>query len=175
MKHTHTHTCSELDMVLCDKFVALPQFRARLLLFFSNSRREFIDYKQTLDILIPVLQRDCNPPSSPPPPPLGPAPAFGGVINKFVYLNPLLTVNAPEFLQEFWRIKLSQQGSKFPSSGFVIFEDEPGDRPPYVTFVTLPGGSCFGNFEHCQTKEDARNSAAKIALMNSVLNEHRSW
>merc|ERR1712071_351699 len=46
--------------------------------------------------------------------------------------------------------------------------------PPYVCYVTLPGGSCFGSFQNCPTKAEARRSAAKIALMNSVFNEHPS-
>ena len=39
---------------------------------------------------------------------------------------------------------------------------------PYVCFVTLPGGACFGSFQTCPTRAEARKSAAKIALMNSV-------
>ncbi|XP_061709341.1 protein limb expression 1 homolog isoform X2 [Cydia pomonella] len=40
--------------------------------------------------------------------------------------------------------------------------------------LTLPGGVCFGSFQNCPTKAEARRSAAKIALMNSVFNEHES-
>jgi len=50
----------------------------------------------------------------------------------------------------------------------------PSSCPPYVCYVTLPGGSCFGSFQNCPTKAEARRSAAKIALMNSVFNEHPS-
>nr|XP_014130652.1 LIX1-like protein [Zonotrichia albicollis] len=50
----------------------------------------------------------------------------------------------------------------------------PAASPPYVCYVTLPGGSCFGSFQFCPTKAEARRSAAKIALMNSVFNEHPS-
>lgn len=32
----------------------------------------------------------------------------------------------------------------------------------------------FSLFQHCPTKAEARRSAAKIALMNSVFNEHPS-
>ena len=42
--------------------------------------------------------------------------------------------------------------------------------PPYVCYVTLPGGACFGSFQTCTTRAEARRSAAKIALMNSVSN-----
>ena len=44
----------------------------------------------------------------------------------------------------------------------------PSQQPPYVCYVTLPGGSCFATFENCSTKAEARRSAAKIGLMNSV-------
>ena len=44
----------------------------------------------------------------------------------------------------------------------------PSASPPYTCYVTLPGGSCFATFEPSTTKAEARRSAAKIALMNSV-------
>ena len=47
----------------------------------------------------------------------------------------------------------------------------PAQQPPYVCYVTLPGGSCFATFENCTTKAEARRSAAKIGLMNSVRRE----
>ena len=37
----------------------------------------------------------------------------------------------------------------------------------------LPFGT-FCSFQNCPTKAEARRSAAKIALMNSVFNEHPS-
>ena len=64
------------------------------------------------------------------------------------------------------------RGTELRNGALVIYESVPGTSPPYVCYVTLPGGSCFGSFQNCPTKAEARRSAAKIALMNSVFNEH---
>lgn len=74
-------------------------------------------------------------------------------------------------MQEFWQMKQSR-GTELRNGALVIYESVPGTSPPYVCYVTLPGGSCFGSFQNCPTKAEARRSAAKIALMNSVFNEH---
>lgn len=66
------------------------------------------------------------------------------------------------------------RGTELRNGALVIYESVPGTSPPYVCYVTLPGGSCFGSFQNCPTKAEARRSAAKIALMNSVFNEHPS-
>ncbi|CAK1540286.1 unnamed protein product [Leptosia nina] len=88
----------------------------------------------------------------------------------------LSTVNVVEALQEFWQMKASRNGNTASggSSALVIYESVPAAHPPYVCYVTLPGGACFGSFQNCPTKAEARRSAAKIALMNSVFNEHES-
>lgn len=75
-------------------------------------------------------------------------------------------VNVVEALQEFWQMKRPGEP--------VTYELVPACSPPYVCYVTLPGGSCFGSFQSCPTKAEARRSAAKIALVNSVFNEHPS-
>lgn len=85
----------------------------------------------------------------------------------------LFPVNVVEALQEFWQMKQSR-GTELRNGALVIYESVPGANPPYVCYVTLPGGSCFGSFQNCPTKAEARRSAAKIALMNSVFNEHPS-
>merc|ERR1719336_1403705 len=82
-------------------------------------------------------------------------------------------VNVVEELQEFWQMKAAR-GASLKNGALVIYESVPGSTPPYVCYVTLPGGSCFGSFQNCPTKAEARRSAAKIALMNSVFNEHPS-
>jgi len=82
-------------------------------------------------------------------------------------------VNVVEALQEFWQLKQSR-GAELRSGALVIYESVPASSQPYVCFVTLPGGSCFASFQNCTTKAEARRSAAKIALMNSVFNEHPS-
>ncbi|XP_047985354.1 protein limb expression 1 homolog [Leguminivora glycinivorella] len=83
----------------------------------------------------------------------------------------LSTVNVVEALQEFWQVKAARGGG---AGALVIYESVPAAHPPYVCYVTLPGGACFGSFQNCPTKAEARRSAAKIALMNSVFNEHES-
>ncbi|XP_010184842.1 PREDICTED: LIX1-like protein, partial [Mesitornis unicolor] len=81
--------------------------------------------------------------------------------------------NVVEALQEFWQMKQSR-GADLKNGALVVYEMVPSNSPPYVCYVTLPGGSCFGSFQFCPTKAEARRSAAKIALMNSVFNEHPS-
>nr|CAD7447040.1 unnamed protein product [Timema bartmani]CAD7590899.1 unnamed protein product [Timema genevievae] len=85
----------------------------------------------------------------------------------------LVSVNVVEALQEFWQMKQAR-GADLKNGALVIYESVPSSSPPYVCYVTLPGGSCFGSFQNCPTKAEARRSAAKIALMNSVFNEHPS-
>ncbi|XP_077599660.1 LIX1-like protein [Stigmatopora nigra] len=82
-------------------------------------------------------------------------------------------VNVVEALQEFWQMKLSR-GAELRNGALVVYEMVATSSPPYVCYVSLPGGSCFGSFQFCPTKAEARRSAAKIALMNSVFNEHPS-
>ncbi|XP_059099670.1 protein limb expression 1 homolog isoform X1 [Tigriopus californicus] len=82
-------------------------------------------------------------------------------------------VNVVEALQDFWQMKQAR-GASLKNGALVIYESVPSNTPPYVCYVTLPGGSCFGSFQNCPTKAEARRSAAKIALMNSVFNEHPS-
>ncbi|XP_032809529.1 LIX1-like protein [Petromyzon marinus] len=82
-------------------------------------------------------------------------------------------VNVVEALQEFWQMKAAR-GAELKNGALVVYESVPSNSPPYVCYVTLPGGACFGSFQYCPTKAEARRSAAKIALMNSVFNEHPS-
>ncbi|KAM9168814.1 LOW QUALITY PROTEIN: LIX1-like protein [Mergus octosetaceus] len=137
-------------------------------------------------------------PPPPPPPPLPPAlglqgpaalsqpppqPGAGppavlreavGVVRSFAkHTQGYGRVNVVEALQEFWQMKQSR-GAELRNGALVVYEMVPSSSPPYVCYVTLPGGSCFGSFQFCPTKAEARRSAAKIALMNSVFNEHPS-
>ncbi|CAD6222676.1 hypothetical protein G9C98_005034 [Cotesia typhae] len=100
--------------------------------------------------------------------------AVDAVVNSFAkHTQGYGRVNVVEALQEFWQMKQSR-GTELRNGALVIYESVPGASPPYVCYVTLPGGSCFGSFQSCPTKAEARRSAAKIALMNSVFNEHPS-
>ncbi len=81
-----------------------------------------------------------------------------------------IVVNVVEDLQEFWQMKQAR-GAEMKNGALVIYESVPSSSPPYVCYVTLPGGSCFGSYGSCPTKAEARRSAARIALMNSIFNE----
>ncbi|XP_060564814.1 protein limb expression 1 homolog [Ruditapes philippinarum] len=100
--------------------------------------------------------------------------AVDAVVNSFAkHTQGYGRVNVVEALQEFWQMK-QDRGADLKNGALVVYESQPSNAPPYVCFVSLPGGSCFGSFQHCPTKAEARRSAAKIALMNSVFNEHPS-
>ncbi|KAM9214701.1 LIX1-like protein [Leptosomus discolor] len=118
--------------------------------------------------------------SAAPPPPPGSGPpavlreAVEAVVRSFAkHTQGYGRVNVVEALQEFWQMKQSR-GADLKNGALVVYEMVPSNSPPYVCYVTLPGGSCFGSFQFCPTKAEARRSAAKIALMNSVFNEHPS-
>ena len=55
------------------------------------------------------------------------------------------SVNVVEELQEFWQMKAAR-GASLKNGALVIYESVPAAAPPYVCFVTLPGGSCFGSY-----------------------------
>jgi len=95
---------------------------------------------------------------------------FSGAV---MHGNMNVKMNVVEELQEFWQMKAAR-GASLKNGALVIYESVPAAAPPYVCFVTLPGGSCFGSYGVCPTKAEARRSAARIALMNSVYNEQPS-
>ena len=61
-----------------------------------------------------------------------------------------LTVNVVEALQEFWQMKAAR-GAELKNGALVIYESIPSTSQPYVCYVTLPGGSCFGSFQVTST------------------------
>ena len=61
------------------------------------------------------------------------------------YLGFCILVNVVEDLQEFWQMKQAR-GAEMKNGALVIYESVPSSSPPYVCFVTLPGGSCFGSY-----------------------------
>ncbi|XP_020632352.1 LIX1-like protein [Orbicella faveolata] len=100
--------------------------------------------------------------------------AVDAVLNSFAkHTHGYGRVNVIEALQEFWQMKESR-GAPMKGGSTILYEPESSEKPPYVCYVSLPGGSSFGSFQPCPTKAEARRSAAKIALMNSVFNEHPS-
>lgn len=57
-----------------------------------------------------------------------------------------ILVNVVEALQEFWQMKQAR-GADLRNGALVIYESVPSNAQPYVCYVTLPGGSCFGSFQ----------------------------
>lgn len=55
-------------------------------------------------------------------------------------------MNVVEALQEFWQMKQAR-GADLRNGALVIYESIPANAQPYVCYVTLPGGSCFGSFQ----------------------------
>jgi LIX1-like protein len=60
--------------------------------------------------------------------------------------NCYVSVNVVEALQEFWQMKQAR-GADLRNGALVIYESVPSSSPPYICYVTLPGGSCFGSFQ----------------------------
>uniref|UniRef100_A0A674F2A7 Limb and CNS expressed 1 n=1 Tax=Salmo trutta TaxID=8032 RepID=A0A674F2A7_SALTR len=85
-----------------------------------------------------------------------------------VFPDRTFRLNIVAMLHNFWEQK---QGSASQSEGLLLYESAPSPRPPYIYYVTLPGGSCFGNYKECETQAEARRDAARVALMNSLVNE----
>uniref|UniRef100_A0A7N8XDU5 Limb and CNS expressed 1 n=1 Tax=Mastacembelus armatus TaxID=205130 RepID=A0A7N8XDU5_9TELE len=79
----------------------------------------------------------------------------------------LKCLNVVAMLHNFWEEK---QKTGLTES-LLLYESAASLGPPYVCYVTLPGGSCFGNFKVCDTQAEARRDAARVALMNSLVNE----
>lgn len=72
-------------------------------------------------------------------------------------------VNVVEALQEFWQMKQAR-GADLRNGALVIYESVPSNAQPYVCYVTLPGGSCFGSFQvtvHHQQYNTKRNENNK--------------
>ncbi|XP_068941260.1 protein limb expression 1 homolog isoform X3 [Petaurus breviceps papuanus] len=75
-------------------------------------------------------------------------------------------LNVVSMLQEFWESK-QQKRAVFPSEGLVVYESLPSPGPPFVSYVTLPGGSCFGNFQG--TINDADDPSTSIGAYHYML------
>ena len=48
-------------------------------------------------------------------------------------------------MQEFWQMKQAR-GAEMKNGALVIYESVPSSSPPYICYVTLPGGSCFASY-----------------------------
>ncbi|XP_061529320.1 protein limb expression 1-like [Phycodurus eques] len=89
--------------------------------------------------------------------------------------------NVVALLHNFWEQKQVDHtdgcsaGSVADTAGqmesLLLYESAASPGPPFVCYVTLPGGSCFGNYKLCTSQAEARRDAARVALMNSLVNE----
>lgn len=66
----------------------------------------------------------------------------------------MCAVNVVAMLHSFWEQKLSSKESDDSgeeaaarTESLLLYESAPSPGPPYVCYVTLPGGSCFGNYK----------------------------
>lgn len=86
---------------------------------------------------------------------------FFGYVCLF-YFYYMCAVNVVAMLHNFWeqRQMSHSNGSSSDSDGSVgdtahqkesllLYESAPSPGPPFVCYVTLPGGSCFGNYKVC--------------------------
>uniref|UniRef100_A0A8C8DIB1 Limb and CNS expressed 1 n=1 Tax=Oryzias sinensis TaxID=183150 RepID=A0A8C8DIB1_9TELE len=84
-------------------------------------------------------------------------------------------LNVVAILHNFWeqkqRAQLEESSAGSEIESLLLYESASSPGPPYVCYVTLPGGSCFGNYKVCDTQAEARRDAARVALMNSLVNE----
>jgi len=74
-------------------------------------------------------------------------------------------VNVVEALQEFWQMKQAR-GADLKNGALVIYESVPSSSPPYVCYVTLPGGSCFGSFQVYIKRSKKKNDNPFFYLRN---------
>ena len=89
-----------------------------------------------------------------------------------------ISVNVVEALQDFWQMKQAK-GADLKNGALVIYESVPSSNPPYVCYVTLPGGSCFGSFQvriSSRQRGNKKNSV-EMNLPNSPskLNFENCW
>lgn len=89
--------------------------------------RRFQDYMATVNLVVSVRSSRCR------------------QFDTFVPFR-ISTVNVVEALQDFWQMKLAR-GAELKNGAIVIYESVPSNSQPYICYVTLPGGSCFGSLQ----------------------------
>ena len=82
-------------------------------------------------------------------------------------------VNVVEALQEFWQMKQAR-GAELKNGALVIYESVPASCPPYVCYVTLPGGSCFGSFQVSDVRSGRRSALLTCLSTVSRVNARRA-
>lgn len=58
----------------------------------------------------------------------------------------VISVNVVGMLHQFWEQKQANSGPN-ETETLVVYESIPSPGPPFICYVTLPGGSCFGNYK----------------------------
>lgn len=74
----------------------------------------------------------------------------------------LCAVNVVAMLHTFWEQRQRTHSAGSPTGSYasagdkaaktdslLLYESAPAPGPPFVCYVTLPGGSCFGNYKVC--------------------------
>lgn len=92
-------------------------------------------------------------------------------------------MNVVAMLHNFWEKKQKSRLSA-PSSdsegsdrsraanreGLLLYESAPCPGPPYVCYVTLPGGSCFGNYKVCLSSSGLWGDNIAVTMIVTSLN-----
>lgn len=86
---------------------------------------------------------------------------------NFLWFFLVHLVNVVEALQEFWQMKQAR-GADLKNGAIVIYESVPSHSQPFVCYVTLPGGSCFGSFQVCIWKWSDSPVESSIVSANYV-------
>ncbi|WAR03452.1 LIX1L-like protein [Mya arenaria] len=98
--------------------------------------------------------------------------AVDAVVNSFAkHTQGYGRVNVVEALQEFWQMK-QDRGADLKNGALVVYESQPATSPPYVCFVSLPGGSCFGSFQG--NLEEADNPNTGIGAFRFMLDSNKT-
>ncbi|KPP76456.1 protein limb expression 1-like [Scleropages formosus] len=75
----------------------------------------------------------------------------------------LKDLNVVAMLHRFWEQKQTK-GATRQADSLVVYESAPSPGPPFICYVTLPGGSCFGNFQCYPVTKSLKRSAANCGV-----------
>lgn len=93
----------------------------------------------------------------------------------FYYDMHVCAVNVVAILHNFWEQKQLNHSSSdsdgldgkaaCQTASLLLYESAPSPGPPYVCYVTLPGGSCFGNYKVCLSSSVLSDDTLHLHLM----------
>ncbi|XP_058230474.1 protein limb expression 1 homolog isoform X3 [Hemibagrus wyckioides] len=75
-------------------------------------------------------------------------------------------LNVVGMLHQFWEQK-QVNSSTMETENLVVYESIPSPGPPFICYVTLPGGSCFGNYKG--NMEDATDPSTSLGAYYLML------